>query len=217
MKKCSCSSCERKGELIPFAEFTKNKNIKDGYHHYCKRCKRVSDKKGKIVPLPIPPKGFKICISRECKSGIVPISEFWNNKNTKDKLQHKCVECMKAENKIDYSNNKKKFGYGVYIIIHKPTQSYYVGEGFLHSRKTEHFGKLKSNKHHILSFQRLYNNNIDEFEFKIIKKWKKPNYKGKLIEDELIREGFRNNSSKILNLKNTIERKELNDVAPPNI
>lgn len=141
-----------------------------------------------------------------------PFSEFNKDKHYEDNLHHRCKECTYEYNRKNYlTNNQKKRvkihqksdGYGVYMIIHKPTQCYYIGKGWLYNRKVTHFSKLRGGKSDYGSLQKLYdeNPNIENFEFKVIKSWKHKNPKGREIEDKLIREGFSNNSVKILNIR----------------
>ena len=140
-----------------------------------------------------------------------PLSEFNKDKHYKDNLHHRCRECTYEYNRKNYltNNQKKKVrilqkseGYGVYMIIHKPTQCYYIGEGWLYDRKITHFSKLRRGKSDYGSLQRFFNKhpNIENFQFEVIRKWGNQNkVEGKKIEDKIIKWGFENVPNKILN------------------
>ena len=44
MKKCNNQTCESKGKLLPYSEYSTNKQSKDGLHYRCKSCIRKSVK-----------------------------------------------------------------------------------------------------------------------------------------------------------------------------
>lgn len=44
MKKCNNKTCKSKGELLPYSEFSTNKQSKDGFHYRCRKCMRESVK-----------------------------------------------------------------------------------------------------------------------------------------------------------------------------
>ena len=157
----------------------------------------------------------KVCCS--CKKSKL-VNEFYKDKTTYDGFGGKCKKCAKASTKQWQKENPKKarlielntrdkqnkiFGYGVYTFIHLPTQKYYIGEGWLFDRHKNHISKLKSNTHTSTKLQHYYNQypNLNEWQFKTIKKWKTQTLKGRKLETKLIQEGLKNNPSTILNKK----------------
>ena len=153
------------------------------------------------------------------------LSEFSKNKSNKDGLQTRCKECIKqhrqdnkesiGEYQKQYSQDNKEYksvaikelhmseGYGVYTLTHLPTQCYYVGEGQIHNRRSNHFSTLKKGENKCGLLQEHYNKhpNIDEWEFEVIRKWDKPTKsEGKKIENKLIKWGFENVPNKMLNI-----------------
>ena len=142
-----------------------------------------------------------------------PLSEFYKSKATKDGLQAKCKECVKQHDKQYNQDNKEDIteyqrqlniseGYGVYTLTHLPTQCYYVGEGQIYDRRNNHFNKLQRGVNPHGFIQEHYNKhpNIDDWEFKVIKKWDEVNKDiGKKVENKLIKWGFENVPNKILN------------------
>tara|TARA_R110001606_G_C15064969_1_gene615261 strand:- start:47 stop:544 length:498 start_codon:yes stop_codon:yes gene_type:complete len=152
------------------------------------------------------------------------LTEFNKNKTNKDGLQYMCNKCWKEYRKKrsgitkTYQKNRRilkkklveeedrlkqtKEGYGVYTLTHLPTQTYYVGEGWIHNRRHTHFSKLESNTSTSTNLQLYFNQypNVDDWEFKVIKKWDFYNKEeGKGLETDLIIEGRNNNS--VLNMR----------------
>jgi hypothetical protein len=153
----------------------------------------------------------KICI--QCNDNKL-LSEFSKLKNSIDGLQYTCKSCQHIQQKEWYQKNKLKHdlnnqkerrseGYGVYILTHIPTQTYYIGEGWIHNRRKGNFSQLKKGRSSCGGLQRFFNNhpNIDEWEFKVIKKWKNKTPKGRELESNLITKGKINNPELILNIK----------------
>ena len=159
------------------------------------------------------------------------LSEFSKDKYTKDGLQYRCKECtnqhyqdnkesrLKYQNQYDQDNKEAideyqrqlniSEGYGVYTLTHLPTQCYYIGEGQLYSRRIKHFSLLKRGKNKYGLLQEHYDKhpNKDDWEFEVVMKWDNQNkVEGEKLEDKLIREGFSNNSVKILNKKVGIDK-----------
>jgi hypothetical protein len=174
---------------------------------------------------------MKLC--RQCNTNK-PKSDFHKDKSTYDGVCSKCKDCKSEHNQQYRKDNKEYFddynrqyridnreeflekdriratkkrqseGYGVYIILHKPTQSYYVGEGWLRNRRVNHFFELVNNKDECIGLQNFYNKhpNIKDYEFKVVTKWDYYNkVEGKRLEKEMIDEGLDNNSAQILNVK----------------
>ena len=154
------------------------------------------------------------------------ISEFSKSKTTKDGLQTRCKDCNKQyrqdnkESILEYQNqydqdNKEDLleyqrqlarseGYGVYTLTHLPTQCYYVGEGQIFKRRTDHFSKLKKGENKCGLLQEHYNKhpNKDDWEFEAIRKWDEINKdEGIKVEAKLIKWGLENVPNKILNIK----------------
>ncbi len=223
MRKCSKCNIEK-----PKSEFGKG-NSKEGLQYKCKDCKKVyyQNNKEKISkrnkekhllepPKLILPKGIKRC----CECNIEKLlSEFYKDKSTKDGLKNNCKECSnkrgkqyKIDNLEKVLKSKRLFatkkrqseGYGVYIITHIPTQCYYIGEGWINSRRITHFSELKREENKSGGLQRFFDKhpNIEDYKFEVIKKWDDHNkVEGKKLEDKLIIEGLNNNSAKILNIR----------------
>jgi len=104
MKTCACCK-ERKS----FDEFHKASNRKDGYHPYCKRCRkfkyaqRNSPERLKILILRN--EGKKICA--RCKE-VKSFSEFARHKKSQDGYHYYCVECRKIIEKEYYYSDLEK-------------------------------------------------------------------------------------------------------------
>jgi hypothetical protein len=108
-------------------------------------------------------------------------------------------------------------GYGVYHIIHHPTKSIYVGEGWLHHRKFSHYTALKGGYHTNRNLQRLFIKypfttnifkNKDKWEWKVIKKWDYKNLKeGRELENSLIWEYKDSELVNCLNIRGSIPKK----------
>ncbi len=161
----------------------------------------------------------------ECKE-YKSLDAFNNSKKEKDGKQYKCKACTKKLspkwNKLyDERNPNKRVegnkyyneyfkmveGYGVYMLIHIPTQKYYIGEGQLYDRRNNHIAKLKNGKHKSPNVQNHYNEDpcVEDWEFRVIKKWDTHNKKeGRKLESKLINWGFDNVPKEILNERKVI-------------
>ena len=130
------------------------------------------------------------------------------NKN-KIYQQNRRIEKKELVREEDRRSQQKE-GYGVYGIIHHPTKSIYIGEGWIHNRKYSHFSKLKGDYHTSPKLQSLFNKypNIDEWEWKIIKKWDYKNQKeGRELENSLILEYKDSELVNCLNVRGSIPKK----------
>ena len=152
----------------------------------------------------------------DCKE-IKPINEFGKDKTSKDGANGKCKICGKISarkwqldnptksRKIELNTYARqiKHGYGVYSYTHQPTQKFYIGEGWLYHRERKHiYLNIKGNSNSA-GFQKYWNlyPNVEEWKFKVIKKWSKKTPKGRELEKKLISEGKINNPALILNIK----------------
>tara|TARA_R110001606_G_scaffold367770_1_gene523414 strand:+ start:834 stop:1433 length:600 start_codon:yes stop_codon:yes gene_type:complete len=197
MKKCY--KCSKNKDLT---EFGKDKSRGDGKKPLCKECVKIDSHQNYYIR------------TKEERSSHNS-EQYQNNK---DKIKQK--------SKIKYQNNKEVFkkisynqriseGYGVYMLFHKPTQHYYIGEGWLYSRKTIHLSSLIKGKNTFGNIQKTYNKypNVDKWEFKVLKKWEHINKdEGLYFERLLIDKGIRNNPKKLLNKNISGVRKIQNDV-----
>ena len=154
------------------------------------------------------------------------LSEFSKSKVTKDGLQTRCKECIKqhrqdnkesiGEYQKQYSQDNKEYksvaikelhmseGYGVYTLTHLPTQCYYVGEGQIHNRRSNHFSTLKKGENKCGLLQEHYNKhpNIDEWEFEVIYKFDDYDKEtGRELEAFIIEESREKYPTQILNKK----------------
>ena len=148
----------------------------------------------------------------ECEE-LLPLTLFNKDKTSRDGLQFKCRKCKKILNdEWKIRNNEKKLlymkslgmteGYGVYIIIHIPTQKYYIGQGRIFDRKQNHFNLLKRGCNTYGNIQEHYDKDscISDWEFRVIKKWDFANKEeGIKLEKKYIEEGFSKNPKYILN------------------
>ncbi len=177
---------------------------------------------------------MKECTSKDCnRKGIpLPLSEFSKDKSKKDGLQYKCKDCNKKTNNtfkinnpnhwVGWRKNSKEHlsqyeknismseGYGVYFLINIPTQKYYIGEGQLYKRRSQHFSHLQRGVSKYGTLQSLWNQypNIKDWEFKVIKKWDWENKEeGRLLETQLILEENNKNISKNINIRAWIPNK----------
>ncbi len=171
----------------------------------------------------------KLCNDKECRNigVLLPLSSFSIDKNSPDGRNYKCSNCcrrrvaqyyvdnteerkMKAKethaNNPHRAENDKKLrmseGYGVYLLIHIPTQKYYVGEGMIWERKSSHLRDLEKGKNTYGKLQEHYDKDpcISDWEYRVIRKWDEVNKdEGKKIETKLIKWGFDNVPKEILN------------------
>ena len=140
-----------------------------------------------------------------------PLSEFYKYKAAKDGLQYKCKECKNQyyqDNKesIDEYNQQLHMskGYGVYKLTHLPTQCYYIGEGQLYKRRTQHFSDLKVERSTCSLLQEHYDKhpNIDEWQFEVIYKFDDYDKEtGRELEAFIIEESREKYPTQILNKK----------------
>ncbi len=178
-----CNTCKISK---PLSEFTKLKIAKDGLQYKCKSCQKDYREDNKENH-----KQYLI----DNKEHIEKVRVEYCKNNRK--------HIRKVANKYQKELHQSK-GYGVYLFLHIPTQKYYIGEGWLFDRKKHHLSYLKKGKSQHSGIQNLINSypNIDEWGFKVIKKWDFYNKKeGRRLENTIIKEGFNNNPSQILNIK----------------
>ena len=181
MKKCNKCNIEK---LI--TEFNKLKTAKDGLQYMCRSCQKDYREDNKENH-----KQYLINNKEHIEKVRV---EYWKNN-----IKH----IRKVANKYQKELHQSE-GYGVYLFFHIPTQKYYIGEGWLFDRKKHHLSYLKKGKSQHSGIQNLINPypNIDEWGFKVIKKWDFYNKKeGRRLEKEMINERLDNNSAQILNIK----------------
>ncbi len=152
----------------------------------------------------------------KCKE-IKLLNEFCKDKTTKDGANGQCKICGKISarkwqldnptknRKIELNTYARqiKHGYGVYVYTHQPTQKFYIGEGWLYHRERNHIKNNKKGDNNAAGFQKHWNlyPNVDEWEFKVIKKWSKNTPKGRELEKKLINEGRIKHPALILNRK----------------
>ena len=126
-----CNKCK---EIKDYSLFCKNKNTSDGYHRYCKECKKIENNKNrdyninyrisnyeyKRIPLMVD--GNRRCYS--CNN-YKPLNNFCKNKGEIDGINRLCKECKSKENIINkeynnkyYHNNKE-----TYINLYFPKQN----------------------------------------------------------------------------------------------
>ena len=138
----------------------------------------------------------------KCKESL-DYSKFAKNRTQSDGYENYCKSCKNKYNKVNYGDKYtklylKKAGYGIYKIENKVTGEIYIGKGWINERKTDHFTKLKSQRHTNRYLQQSYNNTFPEsLEFSVIEKCK-PEL-GSLKERHYIIEEYLNNSEKLLN------------------
>ena len=198
MKKCY--KCSKNKDLT---EFHKDKSRWDGKKPLCKECSLIDSNQ----------------YNKRFKKDRLNYQNHYNKRFREEKKIYETMyniknkELKKQKRKINYQNNKEsinemnlKFnrseGYGVYMLFHKPTQHYYIGEGLLYVRRLGHFSKLKRGVNEYGNIQKIYNKypNVDEWEFKVLKKWEHMNKdEGLYFERLLINESIRNNPKKLLN------------------
>ena len=159
-----------------------------------------------------------------------PLTEFHKHKKSKDGLGWECKECRKILNSISYQKNqekKKKYqlkrnishkqyydeyqktknrseGYGLYTLTHLPTQYFYIGEGWILSRRMCHIESLNAKRNTCIKLQEHYNKypNIDEWEFKVIYKLDEYNKnEGRELEEFVIQESRKRYSTQVLNTR----------------
>ena len=98
MKKCNSF-----GRILPETEFYKSKNRKDGYQCYCKSCMKQKIEESKAQKNINQPDDVKYTsLVKKCKKcgNILPISQFYKDKTSKDGYHWCCIECYK-----DYRKN----------------------------------------------------------------------------------------------------------------
>ena len=183
MKKCY--KCSKNKDLT---EFYKDKSRWDGKKPLCKECSTIDI----------------LQYNKTHKEEQKIYDLMYNIKNKELKRQKWKINYQNNKEvlkKLSYKKNKCK-GYGVYMLFHKPTQYYYIGEGWLYVRRMGHFSTLKRGVNGWGHIQKIYNKypNVDEWEFKVLKKWEHMNKdEGLYFERLLINEGIRNNPKKLLN------------------
>ena len=182
---------------LPLSEFAKSKFSKDGLQYKCKDCTKQ--------------------YYQDNKEAIDEYRKQYDQDNKESKLEHykqyyqdnkESIAQYRLDNKEDITEYQRQLymseGYGVYTLTHLLTQCYYVGEGQLYKRRIAHFNDLKRGKNKCGHIQEHYNKhpNIDDWEFKVLKKWEHINKdEGLYFENILIKEGLDKHSAKILNKK----------------
>jgi len=177
----TCSYCNEEKDISMFSKY---KRTSDGLQSRCKQCMNISGLKWR----------------KNHPNEVINHNLNWRTNNPEYDMK------WKNNNKSSVSrydkNNAMKEGYGVYILIHIPTQKYYIGVGQLHSRKKDHFESLLRGDNECGKLQEHYNEDpcIGDWEFRVIKKWDERNEEeGLPLERKYIEEGFDKNPNYILN------------------
>lgn len=101
-----CGKCKLE---LDVSLFNKNKGFKDGYHFYCKKCRKPMDKSGRDknreIPFEEKTRGMteKLCI--KCEE-IKPIDAFGKDSVRTDGLYTYCKECQKKDVKARTKQEK---------------------------------------------------------------------------------------------------------------
>ena len=187
--------CNKCNISKPLSEFSNSSYTKDGLQTKCKECVKQHDKQ----------------YNQDNKESRLEYQNQYNQDNKESINEY--LKQYRQDNKESINENQLKLamseGYGVYTLTHLPTQCYYVGEGQIYNRRHQHFSQLKTGVNECSLLQEHYNKhpNIDDWEFEVVMKWDNQNkVEGEKLEDKLIREGFSNNSVKILNKKVGIDK-----------
>tara|TARA_R110000737_G_C14325001_1_gene440397 strand:- start:49 stop:597 length:549 start_codon:yes stop_codon:yes gene_type:complete len=176
--------CHKCNISKPLSEFYKDKTMKDGLQNKCKECEKQYYQDNKESRLE-----YQNQYTQDNKEAI----DKYNNQYREDNKE----AITEYQRQLEMSE-----GYGVYTLTHLPTQCYYVGEGKIYDRRTAHFSLLKRGKNKYGLLQEHYNKhpNIDDWEFKVIRKWDEINKEAGLeVENKLIKWGFDNAPKEILN------------------
>ena len=176
--------CHKCNTSKPLSDWNKSKATKDGLQTKCKECEKQLNKQ----------------YYQDNKEAIDEYTKQYYQDNKESLAQYR----LNNRESINEKNLKlhMREGYGVYTLTHLPTQCYYVGEGQIYDRRNNHFNKLQRGVNPHGFIQEHYNKhpNIDDWEFKVIKKWDEVNKDiGKKVENKLIKWGFENVPNKILN------------------
>ena len=186
--------CRQCNTNKPKSDFHKDKSTYDGVCSKCKDCKSEHNQQYR--------KDNKEYFDDYNQQYRENNKEYFDEYNRQYKIDN--LEEVLEKDRIRATKKRQSEGYGVYIILHKPTQSYYVGEGWLRNRRVNHFCELVNNKDECIGLQNFYNKhpNIKDYKFKVVTKWDYYNkVEGKRLEKEMIDEGLDNNSAQILNVK----------------
>ena len=93
-----CSRCEN---ILPMSYFTKRGDAKHRYRSWCRACRTYENKeyriktKNAIEGHAIEGHAIEVPSSKKCRdcNEVKPISEFYRNKNNKDKYDNYCKKC----------------------------------------------------------------------------------------------------------------------------